>query len=221
MNQVKYPTKWSVLIVDDDEAIHENSEVVLNFMVHKDRGVETLHAYSAKEAVKTIAEHEDIAVIVLDIMMEDDDLGLSFVKFLRDELKNEDTRVLLYTGESEIAPKSKVSNRYRIDAYLDKNKTCQEDWYASVRLALRTYSDRLRLRQSTKKDDVTLLSEIASMYIKLLDNPEALDDYREVVDRVGTMVLVAGDTGFLHFERLKEQAATGLHEVKTPDRKGI
>jgi CheY-like chemotaxis protein len=158
-------------------------------MEHAGKGVEIVHAYSAYDAKKILKERPGIALVILDVMMESDEAGLDFVRFLREEVDNKDTRVLLYTGQSGIAPKREVSDKYIIDGYLDKNVADNDDCYVAVRLALKSYEQRLELNESSKKDDVTLLGEIAEVYAHILKDSEQLPiEYERVSEKVNSIL---------------------------------
>lgn len=179
--------KWQILIVDDEELIHGVLEMNLRDMEYENKQIKFLHSYSAKEAKEIIRDNRDIAVIILDVMMEEDSAGLDFVKFVREEIKNDEVRILLHTGQPGIAPKKEVAEKYAIDAYLDKNITDNDDSYAAVKLALRSYKDRLNLKNSAAKTDVELLKEIADNYIDLLKSIDVMQ-YQEVSEKINLMV---------------------------------
>lgn len=182
---------WQVLIVDDEKLIHDVLSMNIRDMVCNDRPITLITAYSANEAKNIIDNNPDIAVIILDVMMEQDDAGLNLVKYIREELKNIDIRILLHTGQPGIAPKREVSEDYMIDAYLDKNMSDNDDCYVAVKLALKSYQENVSLRQSVKKDDVTLLGEIASIYNNLLDTNDAVVSGEGLLTRVSEMVNLA------------------------------
>ena len=182
---------WQILIVDDERLIHDVLSINLRDMLCNDMPVTLINAYSADEAKNIVINNPDIAVIILDVMMEQDDAGLNLAKFIREDLKNVDVRILLHTGQPGIAPKREVSEKYIIDAYLDKNMSDNDDCYVAVKLALKSYQESVRLRQSAKKDDVTLLGEIASIYNGLLDSTDHRVSYDCLLKRVGEMVNLA------------------------------
>jgi CheY-like chemotaxis protein len=195
---------WQVLIVDDEKLIHDVLSMNLRDMVWDDRPIALLNAYSAYEAKKIIAQNPDIAVMIIDVMMEQDDAGLNLVKYIREEIKNSAVRILLHTGQPGIAPKKTVSEDYMIDAYLDKNMTDNDDAYVAVKLALKSYQQSLSLRQSAKKDDVTLLGEIASIYNDLLDTRDHSLSCNILLKRVSEMVNLAQEI----------LASYSLHDIK-------
>ena len=181
--------KWQILIVDDEEDIHDLLKVALRDITYNNKGVAFINAYTAAEAKEIVRNHSDIAVILLDVMMEEDDAGLSFVEFVREEAENTDTRILLHTGQPGIAPKKEVSDKYMIDGYLDKNVTDNDDCYVATRLALKAYEERLKFQDHTVKNDVDLLKDIATLYYHILDDPEFENkEYKTVVEEINSVV---------------------------------
>ena len=79
---------WTVLIVDDDPEIHKVTLLALrdfNFQNHK---LKFISAFSASEAKPILASNHDIALVLLDVVMETDDAGLTLVHYIRDTLQN-------------------------------------------------------------------------------------------------------------------------------------
>lgn len=130
---------WKILIVDDEKDIHQVTKLVLSDCMFNDKHLEFISAYSGEEAKKLIQEHPDTALILLDVVMEEDDSGLKFVKFLRDELKNKLVRIILRTGQPGIAPQMKVVADYDINDYKEKTELTKENFSSCVILALRTF----------------------------------------------------------------------------------
>jgi len=223
---------WAVLVVDDDKLVHEMLRINLRELECEGRGIHFLHANSAAEAQHVMKTHDDIAAVILDVMMERDDAGLSFVKWIREETKNQNVRILLHTGQPGVAPKKEVSDEYDIDAYLDKNVADNDDCYVALKLALRAYNNRRQLQQAAAKEDSYLLEQIARIYIELLEEISERDEYTEVVRKINAMVhlsqeLLAGyalndmkigaAAGSTKAERLSYRdysALTQIHDMK-------
>jgi len=179
--------KWIILIVDDEGCIHENLKGSLSGVEHVGRAVEFIHTGSVYEAKKILKEHPEIAVVILGVMAERDCLGLSFVRFLREEVRNEYARVLLYTANSDIASKREVFGEYVIDGCLDKNTSGDDDFYVAVRLALKSHEELLEVSESSQECDVTLLNEIAQAYVRVLKDSESSVEYRQVTEVVNSI----------------------------------
>ena len=86
--------RWKVMIVDDEPDIHSLTHMVMNDFSFKGRQLEFVGAYSGEEARKMIEEDDDIALILLDVVMEEEDSGLKLVEHIRKE-RNKPTLCVL------------------------------------------------------------------------------------------------------------------------------
>ncbi|MDE2428411.1 MAG: hypothetical protein KGM99_06760 [Burkholderiales bacterium] len=113
---------WKILIADDDLNVHETTLLALNGIRIHGRPLEFLHAYSAKEAQHVLHDHADIALVLLDVVMETVDAGLKLVSLIRNELGRRNLRIVLRTGQPGYAPEQQVSHEFAIDGYTTKSK---------------------------------------------------------------------------------------------------
>ena len=67
---------WKILIVDDDQEIHAVTKMALSDVLIADKSLEFIHAYNGQQAMDMLADHDDIAMVLLDVVMESDDAGL-------------------------------------------------------------------------------------------------------------------------------------------------
>jgi len=139
-SETTYGSPWKILIVDDDEDVHSVTIFMLSGQKYRERTFSFLHAYSAEEAKSVLDEHEDIAVILLDVVMESDDSGLLLVKYVREKLRNLAVRIILRTGQAGKAPATRVILEYDIDDYKEKTELTLERMLVCVISALRSYS---------------------------------------------------------------------------------
>jgi CheY-like chemotaxis protein len=77
---------WRVMIIDDDADVHSATTFALGNLEMQNRPLEFLHAYSAAEARSMLQQESDIAVILLDVVMEQEDAGLQLVRHIRETL---------------------------------------------------------------------------------------------------------------------------------------
>ena len=131
---------WKILIVDDEADVHSVTSYMLAGQQFQNRSFNFLHAYNGAEARKILAVEEDIAIILLDVVMEADDSGLKLVRYIREELKNLATRIILRTGQPGKAPATKVILEYDIDDYKEKTELTLEKMLVTIISALRSYS---------------------------------------------------------------------------------
>ena len=95
---------WRVMIIDDDEDVHSTTTFALGNLDMQHRPLEFVHAYSAGQAREMLKDELEIAVILLDVVMEQDDAGLHLVRYIRETLKMADVRIILRTGQPGYAP---------------------------------------------------------------------------------------------------------------------
>ena len=72
-----------VLLVDDDADIHAALRLSLQDMLVEGVPLQLLDAYSAAEAEELLARNKEVALILLDVVMETSDAGLALVKNLK------------------------------------------------------------------------------------------------------------------------------------------
>ncbi|MBR9869131.1 MAG: response regulator [Oceanospirillales bacterium] len=144
---------WKVLVVDDEEGIHGITRMIFRGYEFEQRPIELISAMSGAEARKLLSEHPDIALALLDVVMENDDEGLQLVEYIRNQLNNRDIRVILRTGHPGYAPESQVIVNYDINDYLSKAELSASRLLTSVVVALRSFRDIKNARlQATQSD---------------------------------------------------------------------
>ncbi|MGY8669342.1 response regulator, partial [Bradyrhizobium sp. UFLA05-109] len=114
--------KWKIAVIDDDPAVHDGTRFALSDYSLNGQGLEILSAYSAAEGRKLMREHNDIAAVLLDVIMETDVAGLELVEFIRNEVRNETVRIILRTGQPGQAPERRVIVQYDINDYKAKTE---------------------------------------------------------------------------------------------------
>lgn len=142
--------RWKIAVIDDDPAVHDGTRFALSDYNLNGQGLEILSAYSAAEGRELIRKNPDIAAILLDVIMETDDAGLKLVQFIRDELKNETTRIILRTGQPGQAPERRVIVDYDINDYKAKTELTADKLFTSLTAALRSYQQLMRMVETRR-----------------------------------------------------------------------
>ena len=138
---------WKILVADDDPEVLTVTRLALRNYEFGGRPVELLSAASAAEARHLLEQQPDIALILLDVVMETEHAGLDLARIVRDELKNPLVRIILRTGQPGQAPARKVVTDYEINDYLYKAEVTFEKLFTSVSTALRSYRELVLLRE--------------------------------------------------------------------------
>ena len=137
--------RWKILIVDDDEDVHLTSVFALRGLTIHGRQLSFLHAHSAAEGLEVLSDHHDVAVILLDVVMESDEAGLRMVDAIRNELHLQSTRIVLRTGQPGYAPEIETIARYDINDYKTKSELTRAKLFAALTTAIRSYDQFRRL----------------------------------------------------------------------------
>lgn len=130
---------WKILIVDDEKGLHGVTHLVLRKMHYAGQSIELISAYSAQEAEEIIKVTPNIAVAMIDVVMEHDQAGLDLVKIIRNQYGMKQVRIILRTGHPGMAPEREVIQHFEIDDYRGKTELTADRLFAVVYTALRSY----------------------------------------------------------------------------------
>ena len=139
---------WNILIVDDDQEVHLATKLVMSDVSCLGRPLRFYSAYSGAEARQLLPELEDLAIILLDVVMEADDAGLKLVRHIREVLDMQTTRIILRTGQPGSAPERSVIVQYDINDYKAKTELTDARLFTSIIAALRSYRHLVSLETS-------------------------------------------------------------------------
>ena len=166
-------TFWKVMLVDDEPDIHAVLRLALQDLAVEGRPLLLLDASSMEEAKTQLSENPDIALILLDVVMETDHAGLELVRYIRQELDNKTIQIVLVTGQPGYAPQQEVITDYEINGYRLKSELTADKIFVSVYAALRTYhimrNSDWQIQQLKAQEEI-----LQSQHEELFMNEEAL-----------------------------------------------
>ncbi len=157
------PVYWKVLLVDDEEDIHSVTRMALKGFSYHGREILFLHAYSAGEAMQLLPKHKDIALIFLDVVMENNHAGLDLVKYIRNVLKNHFTQIVLRTGYPGQAPEREVIAAYEINDYKTKTELTTFKLFTVTLASLRSYDSIMRLENLRQNLEIIVKERTAEL----------------------------------------------------------
>jgi len=137
--RIASPQRWRVLAVDDDRDFQRSTAFALSGMRVLGRRIELLQAYGHAEAARLLAGERDIAVMLLDVVMETDDAGLRLARAVREVLGNAELRIVLVTGQPGLAPVHEVMERYDINDYWTKSELGVERLHTLLTAGVRAW----------------------------------------------------------------------------------
>ncbi|MEK8019437.1 MAG: DUF3369 domain-containing protein [Candidatus Parabeggiatoa sp.] len=135
------PAVWKILVVDDEPEVHAVTKLTVGDLEFEHKSVQLLTAMSGKEAREILLAEPDIAVALVDVVMETEDAGLRLVDYIRNELNNQRIRLIIRTGQPGVAPERYVIDHYDIDDYKDKTELTTQRLYTTLRTTLKAYRD--------------------------------------------------------------------------------
>lgn len=139
---------WRILVVDDDESVHQVTKLVLADAFIENRPLDIVSVYSATEAKAYLLKDSDFCMAFVDVVMETDHAGLELVEWIRNELKNQAIRLILRTGQAGTAPEAKVIREFDINDYKEKTDFTAGKMTTTVYASIRAYRDIMTIQRS-------------------------------------------------------------------------
>lgn len=161
---------WRVLVVDDEPDVHQSTLLALRNVLILKRPLEVLHASSYDEALAVLAREHDLAVILLDVVMDTEDAGLRLVRAIRDDLHLSALRIVLRTGQPGYAPELQVIRDYDINDYRNKSELTRNKLVTCLTTAIRSYLQIRTLNQSHNRLETIINQTPALFAIQNLDS---------------------------------------------------
>src|SRR4051812_17272987 len=97
-----YRKFWDVLLVDDEPDVLAISKLAMKNIVVYNAPLKIHTCGSKAEAIKFLkssATLPDLSVAIIDVVMETDQAGLDLCAYIREELKNNITQLIVRTGQ--------------------------------------------------------------------------------------------------------------------------
>src|SRR6478672_1900266 len=181
LEREKFPQdSWKLLIVDDEVEIHNITKLALRDFTVEGKNLTFLSAFSSQEAKQIIQANSDIAMILLDVVMETEDAGLEVVKYIRDVLKNHLVRIILRTGQPGQFPEDVVIINYDINDYKSKTELTTQKLFTTVVTTLRVFRAFTTLEVSKRELEKVAL-ENTQLYRQLEEYSHTLE--QKVIER--------------------------------------
>jgi len=161
---------WRVLVIDDSEDVHVATAFALQDVIIEGRGLLLLHAHSAAEAFEVLARDAEIAVVLLDVVMETPDAGLQLVRRIRVDLGRLALRIILRTGQPGYAPEMETLRAFDINDYRTKDELTRARLFTSLTAAIRTFKllgETMRQRDELKQVNASLVAARAAEQVEV------------------------------------------------------
>ncbi|MGL6289996.1 MAG: HD domain-containing phosphohydrolase [Silanimonas sp.] len=135
------PTPWKVAVIDDDESVRAITRLALGQLTVDGRPLDLLEAASAEEGIALFATHPDIALGLVDMVMEEPGAGLRVISAVREQQGNHRTRLVVRTGQPGHLPEDRVIRDYDINDYREKTELSAQKLRTVAHSAIRSFRD--------------------------------------------------------------------------------
>jgi response regulator RpfG family c-di-GMP phosphodiesterase len=240
------PTKaakkpWCILLVDDDSEVHAVTRLALKGFEFQGSQLELISAHSGQAGREVFNMRDDIALAIVDVVMETDHAGLDLVHYVRNALQNHRTRLVMRTGQPGQAPEDRVIREYDIDDYKEKTDLTIQKLRTLLYSKLRAYRDlciieyqrdgltrvlgatamvqsaeSLTVFATAVLDQLTSLLNLdrSALYCIVLPNPENGEHQTKTIAATGDFVQYSTDTSFADLPEIVSQRFTQVLEQK-------
>lgn len=113
-------SSWKVLVVDDDEIVHQVTKFCLAKTKVGGKPIELLSAFSGNEAIDLTLQRKDIDLILMDCIMETDTAGFKAAEFLKEHLKIKKPVIVMRSGYAGLEFEENLNKYPYIDDFLSK-----------------------------------------------------------------------------------------------------
>jgi len=192
-----FDNAWKLLIIDDEPSIHDVTELALDGFEFEGRSLNFLHAYNSHEAMELLNQHKDIAVALVDVVMESEHAGLDLVDKIRNELNNSIIRLVLRTGQPGQAPERSVIKKYDINDYKEKTELTSQKLYSVVYTSIRSYRDLYALDANRKGLERVIKSSTEVYKVQKLS--ELING---ILEQLVAMLYLDKDTLYVNFDSI-------------------
>ncbi|MEI8157287.1 MAG: DUF3369 domain-containing protein [Burkholderiales bacterium] len=232
---------WCILLVDDDAEVHAVTRLALKGFEFQGSQLELISANTGLAGREVFQTRDDIALAIVDVVMETDHAGLDLVHYVRNTLGNHRTRLVMRTGQPGQAPEDRVIREYDIDDYKEKTDLTIQKLRTLLYSKLRAYRDlciieyqrdglarvlgatamvqsaeSLTVFATAVLDQLTSLLKLdrSALYCIVLPNPGNGEHESKTIAATGDFVQYSTDTRFTDLPEIVSQRFDQVLEQK-------
>lgn len=195
------PVGWTVMIVDDDPSVHLVSRLVFSDLVVDGQRIELVSAHSAREARERLGNGLEVAVAVLDVVMETESAGLDLAAWIRQDTRFASMRIVLRTGQPGREPNAEVLGRLHASDYWSKEDLTANRARSRLTSQLQEYQALLTADRRTRALQSGL--EATTAILRAAGPDDAIQVFRALLSTL-----------------LGSEAADSVLEIKPPGQTG-
>jgi CheY-like chemotaxis protein len=170
-----FQKRWDVLVVDDEPDILISTTLALKNTRVYGLPLNLIKCRGKAEAIEYLEAHSGqfgVSVAIIDVIMETPEAGLELCGYIRDDMRNRLTQIVIRTGQAGLAPEKSVVDRYDINAYLTKADATEDKLYCTVKSCIRQYLwSRTAMFNLWHTHDLVSASTSEDALLAALDHP--------------------------------------------------
>jgi len=179
---------WKILIADDDREVHTVTRLVLRDFQFEGRGLQFFSSFSAVETREIMQANPDMAMLLLDMVMETETSGIDVARFVREELGNHFVRIILRTGQPGQAPENQLISRYDINDYKEKTELTARKLFTVTTASIRSFRDLQTVERARRG-----LAQIVKSSSRIFEIQSFPAFARDVLVQLSQLLQVVGD----------------------------
>lgn len=206
---------WRVLTVEDNQTYQASLIHSLKQIIVDDKALEIIQAQSREQAVFKLTQIDNIAVVLLDVVMEERDAGLKLISYIREKLNNYTTRIILLTGQPGSAPNEQVLKHYDIDDYWDKTDLTETHLNTIITSNIRTWRHLCQLHKARAGLSNVVAASQRLSSIKQVDvfGQAVLEELGQIIDSLNDGIMSIRLEKHVPLTNACIIAATGLYQT--------
>lgn len=198
---------WRVLLIDDEPEVHTVTRLSLRNFEFLSRPVDLLSAHSKQEGLIVLHDHPDIALALVDVVMESEHAGLELVEAFRARYPGSSTRLVLRTGQPGQAPEDRVIRDYDIDGYYEKTEMTAQKLRSLLYTSLRSYRDLCIIKN--QRDGIEKVLQATNK----VQSVSSFKEFASAVLRQLASLLALGESALYCLVRAQRQGEVEFHTL--------
>jgi len=190
---------WKILLIENNDRLHSVIEKAAQNIYITNKKLVVLHAKDAQTAKSLLQEHHDIAVTFIDIAMQSFSQELELIHYIRNDLANMLTRIILIASRSISMPAEEIIEKYDINDYKEYDEIDEHKLFNVIRTAIKQYSQFKELKESRdaiyKQMTTNEVTQLPNR-MKLLERVDSIGNKSLILINIDDFSLLNDHKGF-------------------------
>ncbi|WP_462159749.1 response regulator [Pseudoalteromonas sp. GB56] len=112
--------EFSILVVDDEQDVFIVTKLIASTVKVNADNVQLHYVSTGREACTFLSQHDEIGLVLLDIVMETDDAGFKVIDYIRNTQHDNHTHIVVRSGLTGTIPDQFLHLAKGINGYINK-----------------------------------------------------------------------------------------------------